>query len=235
VVKREGRRIAPFVAVLAALLACAGFFIAADGSHAAPAVVFTDPAPEPEPTTPTVPAPDPAPTPAPAPKPAPKPTPKPAPPPAPVSHSAPAPTYTPPAPSVTPAPSYTPPVVSHSTPKPRRAHRARHHKKHAHAIKKPVPKADTAPTSTQPFAGGPLEAEPAAATVDPRSTVDFATALLLGGIVCALFLIVVATWVPASRARWSTPGRVVLEHQTDLVVTGLAALIVTAVVYMFAR
>jgi outer membrane biosynthesis protein TonB len=231
VVKREGRRIAPFVAALAGLLACAGFFIAAAGSHAAPAVVLTDPAPEPTPTTTTVPAPDPAPAPAPAPKPKPKPAPKPAP----VTHSSPAPTYTPPAPTVTPAPSYTPPVASHSTPKPRRAHRARHHKKRAHVVKTPATPKDPAPTSSLPFAGGPLKTEPAAATVGTGSAVDLATALLLGAIVCALFLIVVATWVPASRVRWSAPGRMVLDHQTDLVLAGIAALVVTLVVYVFAR
>jgi outer membrane biosynthesis protein TonB len=224
VVRGEHDRLASAVAaILAVGLACAGFALTASGSRAAPA--DTTPAPEPPPTT--APTPDPAPV--PAPKPAPKPTPAPTPH---VTHSAPAPA---PAPSA-PTPSYTPPATAHVTTHQvrhkavTRHHRRRHAKKAATHAAQPRPSA-----SPLPFAGGPIDATPAGAVTNTNTQRDPATLLLLGGVLAALFFIVVATWVPGTRLRTTVAGRVAVEHQADLVITGIATFLISVVVYMLTR
>jgi hypothetical protein len=211
-------------ATLAAGLACAGFALGAGRSGATPLGALTDTVPEPAPTT--TPTPDPAPV--PAPKPKPKPAPKPAPKPQ-VTHSTPT-----TAPSVaTPTPTYTPPAAPTSThdakPTSAKHPRRRHPQKAAtNAVKEQ-------PASTRlPFAGAPIEAQPTAATTlsKPR---DPAKLLLVGGVAAALLFIVIATWVPSSRLRTTAAGRIAFDHQIDLVITGIAVLFVSVVVYLMTR
>lgn len=49
------------------------------------------------------------------------------------------------------------------------------------------------------------------------------------GLAALLFLIVVS--VPATAVRFTPPGRVVMDHQTDLVLTGIAVLALTALLF----
>jgi hypothetical protein len=49
------------------------------------------------------------------------------------------------------------------------------------------------------------------------------------GLAALLFLLVVA--VPATPARSTQPGRLVADHQTDLVLAGVAMLLLTALLF----
>jgi hypothetical protein len=216
------------VTVVATLVGGAGFALGTGDSKAAPAAARDDTTPEPPTTAPT---PDPAPVPPPKPpKPAPKPAPKPH-----VTHSTPAPAPSP-TPTTTPAPSYTPPATTthvttrHTRHKPARHHRRRHTKKAVlHGIQ-PRPAA-----TVLPFAGGPIAATPAAVTTAANAEKNPATILLLSGMVAALVLIVVATWMPATRWSATAAGRMAIDHKMDLVITGIATFLITLVVYAIAH
>jgi outer membrane biosynthesis protein TonB len=224
-------RIASVLAIAAVGALCwAGFALGAGLASSTPAATLTDTVPEPEPTTVPTPTPDPAPTPAPKPKPAPKPAPKP-----PATHSAPkpSPTPAPAAPSTTPAPSYTPPAATspprHTRHKPARRHRRTQPKNAATPGVHPRPTAERLP-----FAGGPIKAQRSAATTS-KGQADPTTIVPLGGIVVAFFLILVATWVPATRLRTTAAGRAAFDHQTDLVVAGIAAFLISIVIFALTR
>jgi hypothetical protein len=91
------------------------------------------------------------------------------------------------------------------------------------------------PASTRlPFAGAPIEAQPTAATAVGNSK-DPAVVLLLSGIAAALLFIVIATWIPSSRLRATAAGRIAFEHQTDLVISGIAVFLLSVVVYLITR
>jgi len=49
------------------------------------------------------------------------------------------------------------------------------------------------------------------------------------GLAALLFLLVVA--VPASSARSTLPGRLVMDHETDLVLAGVTMLLLTALLF----
>jgi outer membrane biosynthesis protein TonB len=172
--------------------------------------------------TPTTPAPDPAPPP-PKPKPPPKPASKPAASPkpapvyhAPVQHSTPAPS---------PQPTYTPPVVHHSTPKV--VHRARPHKR-AHKRPKPVAVAPKV-HQVKHAAVVQVAAVPTADTTAGGDAVRRSITIAGVGLAAILFLLVLA--VPATAARFTPPGRVLMDHQTDLLLVGIAVLLLTALLF----
>jgi hypothetical protein len=175
---------------------------------------------EPPPVTTTAPAPDPAP---PPPKPAPKPSPKPAPKPAhvyhaPVQHSttAPQPTYT------------SPPVVQHVT-KAKVVHHARKHKKRHKRAKPVVTKPNDAQVkdaSVVRIAGVPT------AAVTTSGSDALRRSLVIAGIGLAALLFLLVVTVPATAARFTPPGRALMDHQTDLVLIGVALLLLTALLFV---
>jgi hypothetical protein len=171
--------------------------------------------------TPTQPTPDPAP-PAPKPKPATKP----------VSKPAPKRTYTP------PKSTYTAPTRTYSTPtytpspssvKPPVTHKVRKHKVRTH--KKAV--VTTTPTETTP---APASVIPPAIPVGhvTRSSGNAAVAgtLFIAGVTFAALLFLLAAAVPGTSARFTPVGRVVIEHQQELVLVGVGAFVITVFVYL---
>jgi len=62
-----------------------------------------------------------------------------------------------------------------------------------------------------------------------------ATIVPLAGVVVALLLIVLATWVPSTRLRATAAGRVAFDHQIDLVVAGIAAFLISVVIFALTR
>lgn len=172
-----------------------------------------------EPPPPTIaPTPDPAP---PVSKPKPVgPAPKPAhvyQAPAPVIHATPA-----------PQPVYTPPPVVHRTVK-----KAVHHRR--------KPKATLVPAAPKPAPQVKrprivhITAVPAAAAVTTATASDALrrSAVIAGfGLAALLFLIVVA--LPSTGARFTPPGRLLMDHQTHVVIIGAALLLLTALVFAVA-
>ena len=208
---------------VAAALATAWVGVGAAAPTGAGSPTDTTPAPEPQP--------DPAP---PVPKRTPKPAPKasPAPRPAPVYHApvAPAPA------SVTPAPARTAPVRVTPRATPKVVHHRKHkrHKRARHLTPKPKPKPTPTPTRT-PTAQVKhasvvrIAGVPAAAATDPTDAIR--RGLVIGGLGLAglIFLLVVS--VPASALRFTPAGRAVMDHQTDLVLTGVGLLLATALLF----
>lgn len=204
------------MAVVSALLAgYAGASYAATGA-ASGAAGPTDTEPPPTATTP-------APAPDPAPPPAPKPAPKPAPRPATVYHA-----------PVTPTPThtYTPPtptrVAPHATPKV--AHRKpKRHKTRAKHITpapkpKPKPKAQVEGASVVKIAG-------VSATVETNQPNTARRAFVISGIGLAALLFLLVVSIPATAMRFTAAGRVVMDHQTDLVLAGIGTLLLTALLF----
>lgn len=212
------------VGVAAALLAAGVGVSFVTPAHAlGPAAALTDTAPPPEPS------PDPAPAPAPPPKPVTHPAPvyhAPTHHYTPPVHSTPAPTYTH---SYTPTHAYTPPapvtpVTSHATHK-------KHAKRHIAAKPKPVP---TPQPQTTP-APAPIQhvnlGSPTAAVTATGAADSLRRMLVIAGIGAAALLFLIVLAVPATEVRFTAPGRVVTDHQIDLVLAGVATLLLTAVVF----
>ena len=177
------------------------------------------------PTTPppeTTPAPDPAP---PAPKPKPKPAPKPT--------SKPAHVYQAPVRQPTPAPAprqtYTPPPVTHHVVKAvRHARKAsRRHKRAKRAAVTPKVHAQVKHASVVHIVGVPT------AAVATNGSDAARRSLVIAGIGLAAILFLLVVTVPASAARFTPPGRVLMDHQTDLVLAGIAILLLSALLFAF--
>jgi hypothetical protein len=214
--RKRSQALGGLVLVLALAGAGFGLSFATTASALGPAAT-TDTGTTPEPS------PDPAPAPAPSkPKPVSKPAPKP------VHHSS-TPVYRAPV-HTTPrtyTPTYTPTHATHTTPA--ATHHTKKKRRHVAPKPKPVPQAQVQPTTTTiPHLN--VGSQTAAVTT-PTSGDSLRRALVIAGFGFAalLFLIVVA--VPATAARFTAPGRVVIDHQTDLVVAGLAALLLTALLF----
>jgi len=212
-------------AVVLGLLAAGGALAFAVTAGAAPQSVqqvTTVPSP-----TDTGPSPDPAP----APKPAPKPTPKPAttthrsytPPPT-RTYSAPTRTYS--------TPAYTPPraTVTHSS-KPRvtKKHKTVVHKKKRPAAQPAVRTTAPAETTPAPASLVPLGAKQ---TRSSEGGSGITNILFIAGVTFAALLFLLAAAVPGLPVRFTPVGRVVFQHQQDLVLVGLAAFIITVFVYL---
>jgi len=196
------------------------FAVAAGASPRALADTTTEPVP-------TEPVPDPAP--APKPKPKPKPTPKPA------QSTAPKRTYSAPT-KIRSTPAYTPAqapssATTHAT-KPRVTpkHKPRKPKKAVVTTSTPV---ETTPVETTPapavLVPVPVGARraPAQAGGDPQIT----GILFVAGVSFAALLFLLAATVPGTPARFTPVGRVVIEHQQDFVLVGVAAFVITVFVY----
>jgi hypothetical protein len=216
-------------AVLLALLAAGGALAFAVTAGAAPQSAqqeTTVPSP-----TDTGPSPDPAPAPKPAPKPATTTHPTYTPPPKR--------TYTPPQRTYSArtrtysTPTYTPPratVTNTSTPKVIEKHKVVVHKKKPPAAKPAV----TTPT--------PVDRTPVPALLVPvgaRQTRSsgggdhaVTSVLFIAGVTFAGLLFLLAAAVPGTPVRFTPVGRIVFEHQQDLVLVGLAAFIITVFVYL---
>jgi hypothetical protein len=109
----------------------------------------------------------------------------------------------------------------------------KNHKKAAH---KKRPAAKPAVTTT-----APAETTPAPAALVPlgakqtRSSGDgsgITSILFIAGVTFAALLFLLAAAVPGLPVRFTPVGRVVFEHQQDLVLVGLAAFIITVFVYL---
>lgn len=174
-------------------------------------------------TTTPEPSPDPAPAPAPSkPKPVSKPAPKP------VHHTS-TPVYRPPVRTTTArtyTPTYSPPPVTHTTP--RVTHHAKKHRRHVVAKPKPAPQPQVQPTTTIPHIN---VGSPTAAVAAPANGQAIRRLLVIAGIGFAALLFLVVVTVPATGARFTTPGRVVIDHQTDLLLAGVATLLLTALLF----
>lgn len=55
--------------------------------------------------------------------------------------------------------------------------------------------------------------------------------LVIFGIALAAILFLLVVTVPSTAARFTPPGRVLMDHQSDLVLLGLAVLLVTALLF----
>jgi hypothetical protein len=171
---------------------------------------------------PTQPAPDPAPAPKPAPKP--KPTPKP-------TATAPKRTYTAPTRTYS-APTYTAPRTAR-TPKSTKPRVVSKPKRHQKKVQKPAV-TTTAPTETTP-APSVLIPVPVGArrTASQAGREGMLTGVLfIAGVSFAALLFLLAATVPGTPARFTPVGRVVIEHQQDFVLVGVAAFVITVFVYI---
>ena len=174
--------------------------------------------------TPTQPSPDPAP-PTPRPKPAPKPVSKPAPK---RTYTPPKSTYTAPTrtystPSYTPTPSS---VKPQSTP--RVTHKVRKHKVRTH--KKAV--VTTTPTETTPAPASVIPPAIPVRQVTRSGNAAVASTLFIAGVTFAALLFLLAAAVPGTSARFTPVGRVVIEHQQELVLVGVGSFVITVFVYL---
>ena len=55
--------------------------------------------------------------------------------------------------------------------------------------------------------------------------------LVIAGVGLAALLFLLVVTIPATTARFTAPGRVVMDHQTDLVLAGVATLLLTALLF----
>jgi len=220
---RRGRyrkeALAGVAAAIALLLAYIGLSFAAPAHALSPTAILTDTEPAPDPQ----PAPDPAPAPAPKPKPVSKPAP------APVHHS-PAPVYHAPVPSSTPSstPTYTPPKthVTHRAHKKKHVvHRRKHVQPKTHPVSTPKPVKDV----SAPIPRVQIGAKTAAVTSAGDSLRPL---VVITGLAVAALLFLLVTTVPATDVRFTGPGRVIMAHQTDLVLAGVATLLLTAMLFL---
>ena len=206
------------VAGMLALLAAGAALSLAVGAGAAPLGALDD-------TTvpaPTLPSPDPAPARKPAPKP--KPTPKP-------TATAPKRTYSAPTRTYS-APTYTPPR-SARTPKSTKPHVVRRPKRHQQKAQKPAV-TTTMPTETTPSPSVliPVPLGARHTTSQPGAESMVTSVLFIAGVSFAALLFLLAATVPGTPARFTPVGRVVIEHQQDLVLVGIAAFMITVFVYL---
>jgi hypothetical protein len=74
-----------------------------------------------------------------------------------------------------------------------------------------------------------VSAVPTAATTSTGDSVRRSLTIAGVGLAALLFLLVVA--VPSTAARFTPPGRVLMDHQTDVVLVGIAVLLVTALLF----
>jgi hypothetical protein len=124
-------------------------------------------------------------------------------------------------------PTYTPPPVQHVTKKAvhhARAHKARH-KRVEHVVTTPKVKTHVKQASVVKINGVPT----AAVTTSASDAIRRSLVIAGIGLAALLFLLVLA--VPATAARFTPPGRVLMDHQTDLVLVGVAILLVTALLF----
>jgi hypothetical protein len=253
----DRRRGVTGVAIIVALLV--GYVGASYGSSmGAAGATDTTPPTDTTPATDTTPTPSPDPAP-PAPKPAPKPMPKPvsqpghAPKPVsqparvhhapkPVSHPARVYHAPPPAPTPTTTPRVTnspPAVVHHAKPKAVHHRKQKRKKRVVH-----VKSAPTARTQAPPNLQAPPDPQaqpkqnvvaPIPVAITPKSGKNTSSGLLFAGVALAALLFFIVWAVPTTPARYTHAGRVVIDHQVDLLLAGVGTLLVTAMVFLLTR
>jgi hypothetical protein len=219
----RGKAFAAIAGVLALLTAGAALAVAVTAG-AAPLGSLDDT------TVPVTTAPTPDPAPAPTPTPKPKTTPKPIPKPAPKKvASTPARSYTAPTNTYS-KPTYTPPRSTAT--KPVKRHVVRKHKKASKP--KPAPVTTSTPELTSPTPSVIVPVPVGARRAISQTSGDAAVTsiLFIGGVSFAAFLFLLAAALPGTPARFTPVGRVVIDHQQDLVLVGLAAFVITIFVYV---
>jgi hypothetical protein len=102
------------------------------------------------------------------------------------------------------------------------------HRKHVVVAPKPQPKpkAQVKPASVVRVAGIPAAVVTSASE---GNALTRAIAISGTGIAALLFLFVLT--LPAMAVRYTGPGRVLMDHQLDLVLTGFALLLATALLF----
>jgi hypothetical protein len=178
-------------------------------------------------TEPVATEPEPVPDPAPAPKPASKPkvTPKP------VQSTAPKRTYSAPTRTYS-APTYT---TSRPAPTPQstKRHMVQKPKRHHKKAKKPAVTTTVATATTSLpsiLIPVPVAARRAASQANGEAMVT--SVLFIAGVSFAALLFLLAATVPGTPARFTPVGRVVIEHQQDFVLVGVAAFVITVFIYI---
>jgi hypothetical protein len=116
------------------------------------------------------------------------------------------------------APQAKPKVVQH-----RKAKRHKQRVKHV-VPAAPKPKAQVKPTTVVNVAG-------VSATLETSQTDAARRAFVISGVGLAALLFLLVVSVPATAMRFTAPGRVIMDHQTDLVLSGIALLLLTALLY----
>jgi hypothetical protein len=117
-----------------------------------------------------------------------------------------------------------------------------------HAKPKPVrrpqhkrPKKKVKPVAVAPKPKAQVEAQvkgasvvrvraPAAAVTTNQGDQARKTSVIAATTLAALIFLLVVT-VPATRARFTGPGRMVMDHQTDLVLAGVTVLVLAAIIF----
>jgi hypothetical protein len=177
----------------------------------------------PPPPATTTPSPDPAP---PLPQPKPAAPPKPAAKPARVYHAP----VQPSAPAPAPRPAYRPPPVVHHVTKKVVRHTRAHARPHKARRVVTVPKVHA---QVKHAAVVHVSGVPAAAIATNGSEVAHSPVVISGIVLAALLFLLVVT-VPSTAARYTAPGRVLMDHQTQLVLAGVALLLVAALLFALA-
>jgi len=72
---------------------------------------------------------------------------------------------------------------------------------------------------------------PTAAVTTSASGNSLRRTLVIAGIGFAALLFLIVLAVPATAARFTLPGRVVIDHQTDLVLAGVGTLLLTGLLF----
>lgn len=115
-----------------------------------------------------------------------------------------------------------------STPRVTRKHKVVH-KKSRPAAKPQVTTSTPVDTTPAPAVLVPLGAKQAASSGEGSGITSI---LFVAGVTFAALLFLLAAAVPGTPVRFTPVGRVVFEHQQDLVLVGLAAFIITVFVYV---
>ena len=61
------------------------------------------------------------------------------------------------------------------------------------------------------------------------------SALVIGGLGFAALVFLLVLTVPATAARYTAAGRVVMDRQTDMVLVGLASLLLVALLFLVTK
>jgi len=70
-----------------------------------------------------------------------------------------------------------------------------------------------------------------AAAVTTKQTNATRRALVISGFVLSALIFLLVVTVPATETRFPAAGRLLLDHQLDLVLTGIATLLLTAMLF----
>jgi hypothetical protein len=111
-------------------------------------------------------------------------------------------------------------------------HKVRTQKTRPHKKPKPVVTSTPVETTTAPAAAVIPPAIPVGAQVGQSSGNAIAGMLFIAGVTFAALLFLLAAAVPGTPVRFTPVGRVVIEHQQDLVLVGVGAFVITLFVYV---